>query len=70
MATACLDSVAQHQGDITNAVDFPFDVPAKFKLKLVRQGSAVTVSIAKEDAALKELGHTQVQLGNPVLVGW
>jgi hypothetical protein len=27
------------------------------------------VSIAKDDAELKELGHTQVQLGSPVLVG-
>ena len=57
------------KGDITNAVDFPFDGPAKFKLKLVRQGAAITVSIAKDGAELKELGHTQVQLGNPVLVG-
>jgi TolB protein len=57
------------KGDITNAVDFPFDGPAKYKLKLVRNGAAFTVSIAKEGAELKELGHTQVQLGNPVLVG-
>jgi hypothetical protein len=57
------------KGDITNAFDFPFDGPAKFKLKLVRQGSAVTVWAAKQGGELKELGHTQVQLGNPVLVG-
>ena len=57
------------KGDITNAFDFPFDGPAKFKLKLVRQGAAITVSITKEGAELKELGHTQVQLGRPVLVG-
>ena len=57
------------KGDITNAFDFPFDGPAKFKLKLVRQGSAITVWIAKDGAELKELGHTQAQLGNPVLVG-
>jgi hypothetical protein len=57
------------KGDITNAVDFPFDGPAKYHLKLVRQGSSVTVSIAKDGAELKELGHTQVQLGNPILVG-
>jgi hypothetical protein len=57
------------KGDITNAVDFPFDGPAKFKLKLVRQGSAITVWIAKDGAELKELGHTQVALGNPVLAG-
>jgi TolB protein len=57
------------KGDITNAFDFPFDGPAKFKLKLVRQGATTTVSIAKEAGELKELGHTQVQLGNPILVG-
>src|SRR5579872_40101 len=57
------------KGDITNAVDFPFDSPGKFKLKLVRQGSAIGVSIAKDGAELKELGHTQVALGNPVLAG-
>ena len=57
------------KGDITNAVDFPFDGPGKFKLKLVRQGATIGVSIAQDGADLKELGHTQVQLGNPILVG-
>jgi TolB protein len=57
------------KGDTTNAMDFPFDGPGKFKLKLVRQAAAVTVSIAKDGGELKELGHTQVQLGNPVMVG-
>ena len=56
-------------GDTTNAMDFPFDGPGKFKLKLVRQGNAVAVSIGKDGAELKELGHTQIPLGNPVLVG-
>ena len=28
------------KGDITNAVDFPFDSPGRFKLKLVRAGSS------------------------------
>ena len=28
------------KGDITNAFDFPFDGPARFKLKLVRQAAA------------------------------
>jgi len=55
--------------DITNAMDFPFDGPAKYRMKLVRKGSAVTVFLAKENAALKEVGHTQVQLGNPIHVG-
>src|ERR1051326_439331 len=57
------------KGDITNGVDFPYDSPGKFKLKLVRQGNAVTIWIAKNDSELKELGHTQVALGNPVYVG-
>jgi hypothetical protein len=57
------------KGDITNAFDFPFDGSAKFKLRLLRQGSAVTVWAAKQGSELKELGHTQVQLGNSVLVG-
>jgi TolB protein len=57
------------KADITNAVDFPFDGPGKFKLKLVRKGSAVTAWMAKDGAELKELGHTQIQLGNPVYVG-
>jgi hypothetical protein len=57
------------KGDITNAVDFPFDSPGKFKLKMVRQGGAIIVSIAKDGAELKELGHTQIQLGSPVYVG-
>ena len=55
--------------DITNAVDFPFDSPGKFKLKMVRTGAAITVYISKDGAELKEMGHTQVQLGNPILVG-
>src|SRR5438270_6219436 len=28
------------KGDVTNAFDFPFDGPASFRLKLVRQGAA------------------------------
>jgi TolB protein len=57
------------KGDSTNMFDFPFDGPAKFKLKLVRNGGAITVSIAKNGAELQELGHTEVQLGRQVLVG-
>lgn len=57
------------KGDITNAFDFPFDGPAKFKLKLLRQGGALTVWAGKDGGELKELGHTQVQLANPMLVG-
>jgi TolB protein len=57
------------KGDITNGVDFPFDSPGKFKLKLVRQAASIGVWIAKDGAELKELGHTTIQLGNPVMVG-
>jgi TolB protein len=57
------------KGDITNGVDFPFDSPGKFKLKLVRQAAGIGVWIGKDGGELKELGHTSVQLGNPILVG-
>lgn len=57
------------KGDITNGVDFPFDSPGKFRLKLVRQGAGIEVWIAKNGGELKELGHTSVQLANPLLVG-
>lgn len=53
----------------TNTVDFPIEGPGTWKLKLVRQGSTIAVSIGKEGAPLRELGHTQSQLGSPVLVG-
>ena len=57
------------KGDITNGVDFPFDGPARYKLKLVRQGGTITVSIGKNGAELKELGLTRVQLANSLFVG-
>lgn len=57
------------KGDITNAVDFPYNGPATYKVKLARQGSSITVLLARGDAELKEVGHTQVSLGNPLLVG-
>jgi TolB protein len=57
------------KGDITNGFDLPFDAPSKFKLKIVRQGSAITVWLAKGGEPLREVGHTQVALGNPVLAG-
>jgi len=57
------------KGDITNDFDLPFDAPSKYKLRLTRQGGTVTAWIAKEGAELKEIGHTQISLGNPLLVG-
>ena len=43
--------------------------PGTWKLKLVRQGTTITVWIAKDGAPLRELGHTMNQLGSPILVG-
>ena len=57
------------KADNTNTVDFPVEGPGTFKLKLVRQGSSIGVWFAKDGAPLRELGHTQNQLGSPVLVG-
>lgn len=57
------------KGGNTNTVDFPIEGPGTFKLKLTRQGTAVTIWIAKNGAALAQLGQTESQLGSPVLVG-
>ena len=57
------------RADDTNTVDFPVQGPGTWKLKLVRQGAAITVWVAKDGAPLTELGHTANQLGSPILVG-
>ena len=57
------------KGDTTNTLDFPIDGPAVHTLRLARRGSNVVVAIAREGGALRELGHTVSQIGNPVLVG-
>jgi hypothetical protein len=57
------------KGEDTNAFDLPFDGPAKFKLKLVRNGVRLTVSIARDGAELKEVARTEVTFRNPVMVG-
>ncbi len=57
------------KADNTNTVDFPVEGPGVWKLKLVRQGTTITVWIAKDGAPLRELGHTPNQLGSPILVG-
>jgi hypothetical protein len=57
------------QGQITNAFDFPFDSPGKFKLKLVRDGVGLTAFLAKDGAELKQVARTEVTLRNPILVG-
>jgi TolB protein len=57
------------KGDNVNTVDFPIEGPGTWKLKLARQGTTITVWLAKDGAPLRELGHTTNQLGSPVLVG-
>ncbi len=57
------------KGEDTNTFDLPFDGPGKFRLKLVRSGVGITVSLAKDGAELKEVARTEVTLRNPVLVG-
>jgi regulation of enolase protein 1 (concanavalin A-like superfamily) len=57
------------KGDITNGFDLAFDSPGKFQIKLVRHGAAVTTWMGKDGAPMKEIGTTQVALGNPVHVG-
>ena len=57
------------KADNTNTVDFPVDGPGTWKLKLARDGTTITVWVAKDGAPLRELGHTVSQLGSPVLVG-
>ena len=57
------------KADNTNTVDFPVEGPGTWKLKLARDGTTITVWVAKDGAPLRELGHTVNQLGSPVLVG-
>src|ERR1035438_5445479 len=51
------------KGDNTNTVDLPIEGPGTFTLKLVRKGTTITVSIAKDAGAWRELGHNENQLG-------
>ena len=57
------------KGENTNAFDLPFDGPGKYKLKLVRNGVRIFVSIAKDGGELKEIAHTEVTLRNPIFAG-
>jgi hypothetical protein len=57
------------KADNTNTVDFPVEGPGTWTLKLVRQGTTISVWMAKDGAPLRELGHTLNQLGSPILVG-
>ncbi len=57
------------KGDNTSTVDFPMEGPGTFQLKLVRQGATITISIGKDGAPMRELGHTNSSLANPLMVG-
>ena len=57
------------KGNMTEGFDFAFDSPGIFELQLVRRGAALLVSLGKDGVPLKELGNTQVPLGDPLLVG-
>jgi TolB protein len=57
------------KADNVNTLDFPIEGSGVFTLKLVRQGTTITVFVAKEGGAMRELGHTLNTLGSPVLVG-
>jgi hypothetical protein len=57
------------KADNTNTVDLPIEGPGTWHMKLVRQGTTITVWIGKDNGPMRELGHTQNQLGSPVLVG-
>jgi TolB protein len=57
------------KADNTNTVDFPVEGPGTWRMKLQRQGSTITVWIAKDGAPLRQLGQTTNQLGSPILVG-
>jgi TolB protein len=57
------------KGDITNTFDLPFDGPGKFRIKLVRSGVGITVSVGQDGAEMKEVARTEVTFHNPVLVG-
>jgi TolB protein len=58
-----------NKGEDTNTFDLPFDSPGKYKLKLVRAGVGITVSIAKDGAELKEVARAEVTMKAPILVG-
>ncbi len=62
------------KGDTTNTVDFPVQGAGIWKMKLVRQGTTVTLWVSKDGEPLRELGHTLIQstvapAGSPLLVG-
>jgi len=57
------------KGEDTGTFDMPFDGPAKYKLRLVRNAEGLAVSIGKGDAPLKGVARTNIAFQEPVLVG-
>ena len=57
------------RGEDTNTFDLPIQEPGTVKVKLVRTGVRIYMSMAKSGAELKEIAHTEVSFQNPVLVG-
>lgn len=55
--------------DNVNTVDFPMEGPGTWQLKLQREGTTITLWIAKDGGSLRELGHTTNQLGSPIMIG-
>ena len=53
------------KADNTNTVDFPIEGPGTWKLKLVRQGTTITVWIAKDGAPLEGTGAHAEPVGQP-----
>jgi regulation of enolase protein 1 (concanavalin A-like superfamily) len=58
-----------NKGENTNTFDLPFDSPGKFKLKVVRTGVGIAVSLAKDGAELRQVARTEVTFRSPILVG-
>lgn len=57
------------KGDTVNTVDFPIQAAGTWTLKMARDGTTITVWLAKDGAPLRELGHTLTRLRRTALVG-
>ena len=57
------------KGEDTNTFDLPFDHPGTFKMKFMRTGVKMYMYLAKDNAEVKEIAHTEVSLRGPVLIG-
>ena len=57
------------KGGATNTVDMPIQGAGVFRMKLERRGGTIRVWVGKDGGELRELGTTQNQIGDAVLVG-